>query len=65
MENLVRLPYQIVSPKVIKRLVEDGYLRRAQRHDTDAVLNALGKLRSRPTDIFGRPEEDNEPTPAA
>ena len=65
MGDLVRLPYQIASPRVITRLVESGCLKRTKRHDADAVERALDELHSRPTDIFGRSEDDNDPTPAA
>jgi hypothetical protein len=65
MGDIVRLPYQVAPPKVVAKLVKSGYLKPERRHNADAVRNALEKLRSRPIDIFGRPEEDNEPTPAA
>jgi len=65
MGDVIRMPYQFASPKVITRLVEAGYLKRAKRHDADAIKGALDKLRSRLIDIFGRPEEDNDPVQAA
>jgi hypothetical protein len=57
------MPYQVASPKVIAELVEAGYLNWAKRRDADAIKSALDKLRSRPVDIFGRPEEDQRSGP--
>jgi hypothetical protein len=65
MGDVIQLPHQVAPPRLVSKLVEAGYLKPGQRHDADAIKDALGKLGSRPVDIFGRPEEDNEPTPAA
>jgi hypothetical protein len=64
-ENVVQLPFAIASRRVIAKLLQAGYLEHAKRHDAKAIKSALTKLRLTPIDIFGRPEEDNEPPPAA
>jgi hypothetical protein len=64
MGDVIQLPDRVVRPRVVPKLVEAGYLKSGQRHDPDGVRNAL-ELRTRPIDVFGRPEEDNDPTPAA
>ncbi len=64
MGDVIRLPYWVVRPRVDPKLVEAGYLKSGQRHDPDDVRNAL-ESRTRPIDVFGRPEQDNDPTPAA
>ena len=64
MGDVIRLPYRVVRPRLVSKLAEAGHLKSGQRHDPDGVRNAL-ELRTRPIDVFGRPEEDNDPTPAS
>jgi hypothetical protein len=65
MGDVIRLPDQVLPSRLISKLVEAGYLRSARRDNPDAVRKAIEESRSRPTDIFGRPEEDNDPPAVA
>jgi hypothetical protein len=64
MGEVIRLPYRVAPPRVVSKLVEADYLEFGQRHNPGRLRSAL-ELRTRPIDVFGRPEEDNDPTPAA
>jgi hypothetical protein len=65
MGDVVRLPYKVTPPRAVSKLVDAGHLKVERRHDANAIRSALEKSRSRPVDIFGRPEEDNDLIPPA
>ena len=65
MGDILRMPYRVASARVIRRLIEAGYLESQRRHDADAIATALDKLNAAPLDIFGRPDSGDDPPPTA
>ena len=45
MSNVVRSTFQAASRELIAKLVKAGYLRRALRHDADAITAAIARLK--------------------
>jgi len=65
MGDILRMPYRVASARVIRRLIEAGYLESQRRHDADAIATALDKLNAAPLDIFDRPDSGDDPPPTA
>jgi hypothetical protein len=45
MNEVVPFPHQAGSDEMVAKLVKAGYLQPGQRHDADAVTNAIARMK--------------------
>jgi hypothetical protein len=65
MSNIIRMPYAVAPRTWITKLVRLGYLGSEQRHDAEAVEDAVGALRRHSEKVFSMFRGGNEPAPPA
>jgi len=61
MNKVVQSPFRVASSEMIAKLIRAGYLHSKQRHDADAIAEAIAKMKQ---DLRDRRTNDDGPNAA-